>query len=206
MCLQKSNLCTASSFGVASPAHLLPLAVYRAGIPLSRVHRFVHSPAVYFLSLGVFSRCSLSFLLCLLQLLCSADPFFCGFLSLTTTEVGLWQQRMLRCCRSSSDSSVRLCRGESHSGASLALSPLLRGRLHPRVCPVFSRTHSHSSPAIVCSSYLCFAYAFWQPSHPSQLFSYVVPAFSFILFPLPCITSFPPQASFFVIVSRVHLY
>ena len=44
---------------------------------------------------------------------------------------------------------LRLCRGESHSGASPTLSPLLPGRLHARLLSVFCRTHSHPLPALV---------------------------------------------------------
>jgi hypothetical protein len=50
-------------------------------------------------------------------------PLLWGALFPIATGVGPRRQRMLR-CRSSSDPPVRLRRGEWHSGASLALSPL----------------------------------------------------------------------------------
>jgi hypothetical protein len=64
------------SFGVASPAHLLRFAVFRAGIPLFRAQRFVHSPAVYLLSHSLFSPLPLSFLLCSLRCFAPQTPSF----------------------------------------------------------------------------------------------------------------------------------
>ena len=126
MCLQKSNLCTAFSFfGVASPAYSMSLLWIAMTFPLFRAQRFAHSPAVYSLFLVVFSRCYL-----LSLSVHSAGllrrPLLWGPPFPITTGVGPRQQRVLR-CRSSSDPPARLCRGEAHSGASLALSPLLPG-------------------------------------------------------------------------------
>ena len=101
--------------------------------------------------------------------LCSTDPFFGVSLFPIAAGVGPRQQRMLR-CRSSLDPPARLCRGESHSGASLALSPLLPGQLRARSLSVTFRTHSHPLPASVRLCPFHFAYAFLQPVPAIPLF------------------------------------
>ena len=125
-------------FSLASPRPLTccPSLYTAFAFLLFRAQRFVHSPAV------------LIFPFLFAPLHCSADPSFWGALFPAATGVGLRQQRMLR-CRSSSDPPVRLCRGESHSGASPALSPLLPGRLRACLPSVFFRAHSHALPALV---------------------------------------------------------
>ena len=95
-----------------------------------------------------------------------------------TTGVGPWQQRMLRCW-SSSDPPARLCRGETHSGASLALSPLLPGRFPARFASSYL-LHSLTSFASFVHLFP-FPYTFSQPSHPS-LISYAPVLFLFVLY------------------------
>ena len=141
MCLQKSNLCTAFFLWRRLARSLAAIRC------VSRRH-----PAVPCSTLCALARClsSLSFVVfsaafvfpfVFAPLLCSADPFFWGFLFLTATGVGPRQQRMLR-CRSSSDPSVRLCRGESHSGASLYLPSCQVGCVPACVPFSFALTHT----------------------------------------------------------------
>ena len=141
MCLQKSNLCTAIFiFGVASPAHSLPFALYRPGVPavscptLCALARCLCSLTCCFLPL------SLSFLFCSLRCIVP-QPSFWGALFPTAAGVGPRQQRMAAVSEFVG-SPVKLCRGESHSGAPLALSPLLSGWSRARSLSVFFRTHS----------------------------------------------------------------
>ena len=94
------------------------------------------------------------------------------------TGVGPRQQWMLR-CQSSSDPPARLCRGETHSGASLALSPLLPGRFPARFASSYL-LHSLTSFASFVHLFP-FPYAFSQPSHPS-LISYAPVLCLFVLY------------------------
>ena len=125
MCLQKSNLFTAiflwrrlacsllAALRFVSPWHpLCPVLNALYTRPLSIFSYLLFSPAVF----------NFSFLFAPLD--CSADPPFGVPTFRTRQESGLSSSGWLR-CQSSSDPPVRLCRGESHSGASLALSPLL---------------------------------------------------------------------------------
>ena len=136
-------------FGVALPAHSMSSLWIAMTSPLFRAQRFAHSPAVYRLFLVVFSCCYL-----LSLSVYSADllrrPLLWGSPFPITTGVGPQQQWMLR-CRSSSDPPARLCRGEAHSGASLALSPLLPGQLRAHFPPFYLCTHSHLLPALFIS-------------------------------------------------------
>ena len=153
MWLQKSNLCTAIFLWRRLARSLTALRFaprwnFRCFMlnalctrPLSISPYLLFSPAVFIFS----------FLFAPLH--CSADPSFWGALFPTAAGVEPRQQQMLRCW-SSSDPPVRLCRGESHSGASPTLSPLLPGRLHARLLSVFFCTHSHPLPALVPFSLL----------------------------------------------------
>ena len=125
MCLQKSNLCT--TFCLWCHFACLPDALCCALLwhPLLFCAQcFVHLPTVYTLFLAAFSCCyPFSFSACLAALLCR--PLLWGLSLLPIAAgVGPWQQQMLWCW-SLLDPLTRLCRGESHSGALLALSPLL---------------------------------------------------------------------------------
>jgi hypothetical protein len=161
MSLQKSDLCTAF-FYLVPCCH--PLCF---GIPLFLVlNALCTGPLFFLLSCLLFSPAAVLFPFLFAPLLCSVRPLLLGFPLSTATGVGPRQQRMLR-CRSSSEPSVRLCRGESHSGGSLALSPLLPGRLRARLCSIFFRTHSHLFPALARRSYFASHTCFSQPSLPS---------------------------------------
>jgi hypothetical protein len=103
---------------------------------------------LFILSFLFFSPAAIFFPFLFTPPLRSADPFFGVLFFQSRQGVGPRQQRMLRCL-SSSDPPARLCRGESHSEASLALSPLLPGRLRARFLSVIFRTHSHPFPPLV---------------------------------------------------------
>ena len=194
MCLRKSNLIYAPRFFLwrrVAPLTRCPSLCFALASPLFRAQRFVHSPAVYFLLLAVFSRCPYLFfsvrptalfrrpLLTVAGVGPSAAADGCG--------VGV--------CRILLSGYVGLSRTRGH--------PCQLGCAPARFLFLF-HTHSRPLPALVPFSLLSLlAYAFSQPSRPSH--RYIVSSSSLL-----SIDVFPLCHSHFSLISvslhRVHLY
>ena len=148
------------SFGVASPAYSMSSVWFAMTSPLSRAQCFVHSPAVYSLFLAVSPAAIFLPSFSVYSAGLPRRPLLWGHPFPITTGVGPRQQWMLR-CQSSSDPPARLCRGEAHSGASLALSPLLPGQFFPARFASSYLLHSLTSFASFVHLFP-FPYAFSQ--------------------------------------------
>ena len=133
--------------GVTLPTHSMLSAVYRCGIPTASCSTPC-ALARCFCScfLAVFSCCFFPFPLYVYSTTLFHRPFLWVSPFPIVTGVGLWQQWMLW-CRSSLDPPARLCSGKLRSGVSLALSPLLPGRLHAHSASFLSHSHSRSFTA-----------------------------------------------------------
>ena len=153
-------------FGVASPAYLMPFAMYRCGIPAVSCSTLCALACCLFSLLVVFSRCFPLSLSVYSAALLRRSFLWVSLLPIVT-GVGPRQQRMLR-CRSSSDPPARLCRGESRSGAYLAPLPSCQvGCARAPFLFPFALTHTHSQLSTPLSPSLCLHLFATLPPFPS---------------------------------------